>query len=103
MIRPKNIQISYELFLDMIAYISDHPDESDYRLDAISTAVNNKLEAMVRRDLYTVYKTGATSEIRAMAKEQYMDMMGIPSSYRWSNKKDVNVQSSGDKRRMSDI
>lgn len=99
--RPQNIQISYDLFLDMIDYIADHSDESDYRLDDILQAVIDKLEAMARRELYTLYKTGATREIRAQAKEQYMDMMGIPSSYRWSNEHDVNVQHTGNERRWT--
>ena len=99
--RPKNILISYELFLDMIDYIADHPDDSDYRYANIATGVNSKLDAMTRRELYTVYKTGATNETRAMAKEQYMDMMGIPNSYRWGNEQDVNVKYTGDERRWA--
>ena len=39
MTRPKNLLISYELFLDMIDYIADHPDTSDHRLDDIINAV----------------------------------------------------------------
>ena len=103
MTRPKNLLISYELFLDMIDYIADHPDTSDHRLDDIIKAVSDKLEAMARRDLYTLYKTGASKEVRALAKEQYMDIMGIPSSYRWSNEYDVNVQYTGDERRRAVI
>ena len=99
MTRPKNIQISYELFLGMIDYIADHSDCADYRYNDILTAVKDKLDAMARRELYTAYKTGATKEIRAKAKEQYLNLVGILSSYRWHNEHDVNVKYTGDERR----
>lgn len=101
MTRPKNIQISYELFLNMIDYIADHSDCSDYRYNDILTAVEDKLDAMARRELYTAYKTGTTMEIRAMAKEQYLNVMGIPSSYRWHNEHDVNVKYTGNERQRA--
>ena len=52
----------------------------------------SELDAMARRELYNADKTGAAKELRAMAKKQNMDMMGIPSSYRWDNEQDANVK-----------
>ena len=47
---------------------------------------------MARREFYNADKTGDAKEFRAMVKEQNMDMMGIPSSYRLDNEQDINVK-----------
>ena len=57
----KNIQISEELFFALLKY---HLVEIDDVLPEIKKGLEDKLEAMVRRDLYTKYKTAPTEEER---------------------------------------
>ena len=62
----KNIQISEELFVALLKY---HLVEMDDVLPQIKKGLEEKLEAMVRRDLYTKYKTAPTEEEREKARE----------------------------------
>ena len=53
------MQISEELFIALLKY---HLVERDDVLSEIKKGLEEKLEAMVRRDLYTKYKTAPTEE-----------------------------------------
>lgn len=58
------MQISEELFIALLKY---HLVERDDVLLEIKKGLEEKLEAMVRRDLYTKYKTAPTEEEREKA------------------------------------
>lgn len=90
-VRPKTIQIDYDLFLNMVAYISDHADSNEPTLKIISNGIREKLDAMERRTLYTAYKIAPSAEEREKARQKYLEMMGIPESFRWPSGQDVNV------------
>ena len=76
----KNIQISEELFFALLKY---HLVEIDDVLPEIKKGLEDKLEAMVRRDLYTKYKTAPTEEEKEKARKEYLDRRGVPESFRW--------------------
>ena len=57
--------------------------EIDDVLPEIKKGLEEKMEAMVRRDLYTKYKTAPTEEEREKARQEYLDKCGIPESFRW--------------------
>ena len=59
-----NVQISEELFFALLKY---HLVEMDDVLPEIKKGLEEKLEAMVRRDLYTKYKMAPTKEEREKA------------------------------------
>ena len=61
----KNIQISEELFFALLKY---HLVEIDDVLPEIKMGLEDKLEAMIRRDSYTKYKTAPTEEEREKAR-----------------------------------
>ena len=65
----KNVQISEELFFALLKY---HLLEMDDVLPEIKKGLEEKLEAMVRRDLYTKYKTAPTEEEREKARQEYL-------------------------------
>ncbi len=77
----KNVQIPYELFLDLIRY---HLLEEDDPAEDIQKALEQKLEAMIDRQLYSQYKTAPTEEQREKARQEYLDRRGVPESYRWT-------------------
>ena len=76
----KNIQISEELFFALLKY---HLVEIDDVLPEIKMELEDKLEAMIRRDLYTKYKTAPTEEEREKARQEYLEKVGMHRSFRW--------------------
>ena len=78
--RLKNVQISEELFFALLKY---HLVEIEDVLPEIKKGLEDKLEAMVRRDLYTKYKTAPTEEEKERARKEYLDRRGAPESFRW--------------------
>ena len=89
--RPKNIQIEYSFFLDLVSYAFLHEDSTDPGYQRIATAFRKKLEAMERHHLYSLYKSGATEEIRSKAREDYLEAIGLRNSFRWEDNQDTNV------------
>ena len=76
----KNVQISEELFFALLKY---HLVEMDNVLPQIKKGLEEKLEAMVKRDLYTKYKTAPTEEEREKARQEYLEKVGMHRSFRW--------------------
>ena len=52
-------------------------------LEELKTLIDAKLDANIKRDLYTASKTAATDEEREAARQKYLDAAGIPKDYRW--------------------
>lgn len=77
----KSVQISYELFVDLVLYHLN--DEDDFQ-DDIRQGLSQKLDAMLNCQLYSQYKTAPTEEQREQARQEYLDRRGVPQSYRWT-------------------
>lgn len=73
----KNVQIPYDLFLALLQYHLMMDDDYEHGLE-------QKLEAMVRHELYAKHKTALAPEEREEARQRYLDERGIPQSYRWT-------------------
>ena len=78
--KMKNIQISEQLFFALLKY---HLLEADEVLPEIKKGLEEKLEAMVRRELYTKYKTAPTEEEREKARQEYLEKVGMHRDFRW--------------------
>ncbi|MBQ9708708.1 MAG: complexin-2 [Firmicutes bacterium] len=89
--RPKSIQITYSFYQDLISHAFLHGDPDDPCFRRIEVAFHRKLEAMERHDLYSLYKSGATPEIRSKARDEYLEAIGLRDAYRWYATHDVNV------------
>ena len=89
--RPKSIQIEYSFFLDLVSYAFMHEDLEDPGYQRITDAFHRKLEAMERHHLYSLYKSGATEEVRSKARENYLEAIGLRDSFRWKDSQDANV------------
>lgn len=78
--KKKNVTIPEELFIDLVKYFL-----ADIRWDEdrIRSRLQEKLEAMVKRELYTRYKTAGTPEERVKARQEYLEKVGIPENFRW--------------------
>ena len=89
--RPRNIQIDYDFYLDLISHAFTHGDPDDPCFRRINAAFHRKLEAMERHELYSLYKSGASKEIRDKAREDYLDTIGLREAFHWNADHDVNV------------
>ena len=76
----KNVQISMDLFLSLLRYVLIGQEEE---LPVVKQGLEEKLEALVRRELYTKYKTASTPEDRKKARKEYLDKRGVPENFRW--------------------
>ena len=76
----KNVQIPYDLFVALLQY--HLAMEDDYAED-IRRGLEEKLDAMVRHELYAKYKTAPTAEEREQARQAYLDKRGIFPDFRW--------------------
>ena len=76
----KNVQISYELFVSLLRY---HLVEDDDCLNEIRQGLEQKLDSLVRHELYAKYKTAPTQEEREKARQEYLEKRGVPDSFRW--------------------
>lgn len=76
----KNVQITQELFLSLVKY---HLLEVDEEEEKIKKELTEKLNAMVKRQIYSQYKTAPTEEGREKARQEYLDKVGISPSFRW--------------------
>ena len=45
--------------------------------------LKTKLESMVKHDLYTIYKCDTDEERKEKARIKYLDMQGVPESFRY--------------------
>ena len=61
----KSVQIPYELFVDLVLYHLNGEDDFD---EDIRRGLEQKLDAMLNRQLYSQYKTAPTEEQREQAK-----------------------------------
>ena len=66
----KNVQISQELFVALLHYHLS--GENEYE-EVIEQGLEQKLDAMLRHELYAQYKTAPTEEQREQARQEYLD------------------------------
>lgn len=78
----KNVQISRDLFLDLVRYFC-LDDTSKTRSEAIRYALETKLDKLVKHELYSTSKTALTEEERETARQQYLNKVGIHKDFRW--------------------
>lgn len=74
------VQITEELFRALLHYhLLDNIEwEAEIKRD-----LGYKLDAMVKRQLYTQYKTAPAQLDREKARKEYLDRQGIPEAFRW--------------------
>ena len=76
----RNVQISEELFVDIVKYFLLEQEE---RLPEIRNGLERKMDALAMRELYTKYKTAPSEADRERARREYLDRRGVPKSFRW--------------------
>ena len=76
----KMVQIPESLFMALMKY---HMLEMEECLPEIKSGLEGKLEAMVKRELYTKSKTAETEAEREEARKKYFDNVGMHRDFRW--------------------
>ena len=76
----KHVQISEELFMNLVKY---HLLGVEEVVPEVKQGLESKLEAMDRRELYTEYKMGKTEEDREIARKEYLKKRGMKEYFRW--------------------
>lgn len=78
--RKSQVQISKDLLLALFQY---HLAGNEEYLPEIEKALMEKLDSMVKRQLYTTFKTAPTEEEREKARQEYLDKCGMHKDFRW--------------------
>lgn len=76
----RNVQISEELFYALLKY---HLLGAEEYQPEIQKGLEDKLDSMVKRQLYSTYKTAPTEEQREKARQEYLDKVGVKQDFRW--------------------
>ncbi len=66
----KNVQIPESLFYNLVRY---HILEKEEVLPEIKKELEQKVEAVIKRNLYSQYKTAETENEREEARKKYLD------------------------------
>ncbi len=74
------VQIPKDLLLALFQY---HLAGNEEYLPEIEKALMEKLDSMVKRQLYTTFKTAPTEEEREKARQEYLDKCGMHENFRW--------------------
>ena len=80
--KTSNIQISYDLYLDLVQYFFDSQNRTPEREGRIRDALEQKAQAMSRRAVYTQYKTAETETEREQARQKYLEQANIAPEFR---------------------
>ncbi len=76
----KNICIPENLFYDLVLY---HLCDMDGPSERIQKGLNDKMEAILRHEHYTQYKTAPDEKTREEARQKYLERAGILPDFRW--------------------
>lgn len=80
MIILKMVEIPEGLFVELMKY---HVLGIEDSLPKIKSGLEEKYEAMMKRELYTKSKTAKTQEEREEARQAYLDKVGMHRDFRW--------------------
>ena len=76
----RNFQIPESLFVALMKY---HVLGIEECLPEIKQALEQKYEAIMKREYYTKSKTAKTEAEREEARKAYLDMVGMHPDFRW--------------------
>jgi hypothetical protein len=76
------VQIPLSVFFDLLDFISD-PTEYKFLQDDLMNELNEKYDALVRREYFTKYKRSEVgSDEREEYRREYIERTGITKSHR---------------------
>ena len=79
--KVKNIQISEELFNMLLDYFFGELSPTDFQSDIIRQQLDDKLDKLIAREIFTRYKRALTPAEREKYRKEYLKHIGISSSF----------------------
>ena len=76
----KNVQIPQELFIKLIDF---HLFDKIETCEEIKKGLEEKMDRIVKHDIYSRSKTAPTKEERENARREYLDQVGMHPDFRW--------------------
>ena len=84
--KEKKVQIPLKTLLTALIVTDDLINGRDIDMEQVKElhkVINQKLDAMEKRNLYTTYKTSQNEEEKEKARLEYLEKAGIPKDFRW--------------------
>lgn len=78
--KQKQIQIDYNLFIDLVDYFFNEPDE--YLANDIKKALEGKIDKIIAHQKFSKYKQAPQGEEREQLRKEYLDHIGVFDSFR---------------------
>ncbi len=80
---PKTIQVDVDLFEDLYVYAVRHADPDDPQFKRITISVKKKLQALMKHELYSLYKAGVPEETRKKVQKKYLDAVDALEAFQF--------------------
>ena len=74
----KTVQIPMELFTDLCKY---HLLQQNNLNQPIERGLQEKIDSLAKRELYTKYKTSLSTEEKELARLEYLKKIGLNNSF----------------------
>ena len=84
--KEKQVQIPLKTLLTTLIVTDDLINGRDIDIEQVKElhkVINQKLDAMEKRNLYTTYKTSQNEEEKEKARLEYLEKAGINKDFRW--------------------
>lgn len=78
----KQVQIDWELFLDLYDFFFREESPEGFEADEIRKKMSDKVDKIISRELFSKYKRSPTGAEREAARQEYLNHRGISKSYR---------------------
>lgn len=78
----KQVQIDWELFLDLWDYFTNEEAPTDYQANEIRNKLSEKVDKIISRELFSKYKRMPTGAEREQARQEYLNHRGIHKDWR---------------------
>lgn len=84
--KEKTVQIPLKLFLYCYLLLADDTfeDNSGEIYQKTKRLLKSKFDAITRHNLYTTYKTAETEEEKEIARQKYLNEVGVLEEFRYS-------------------
>ena len=78
----KQVQIDWELFLDLYDFFFSDEAPEGYKADEIRKKISEKVDKIINRELYSKDKRSPPGAEREVARQEYLNHRGISKSFR---------------------
>lgn len=85
----RQIQIDESLFREICEFFFGEEAPNGYEADIIRQGLDQKLDKLIARELFSKYKRSPTGAEREKARNEYLDFKGILKD--WRSEKEISL------------